>query len=191
MKTTSASINVLQLTMLIITAVGIQTHVIITPALLESAGRDSWVAVLLAGAVVLIWLVIMKRTKQANLVFWISKHVGKLPAVVVILLICADLFIGVFVTLKDTSNWTNASYLISTPNFVIALSIIALCFFGAYAGIEAIAITNGILLPVVVLLGHLVMLGNMPRKDYAFLFPILQNGLEPLLKGMIYAAQDL
>jgi hypothetical protein len=38
MKTTSASINVLQLTMLIITAVGIQTHVIITPALLEIRG---------------------------------------------------------------------------------------------------------------------------------------------------------
>jgi spore germination protein KB len=191
MNQTSASINVLQLTMLIITVVGIQDHVIITPALLESAGRDSWVAVLLAGAVVLIWLgmvyFIMKRTKQANLVFWISKHVGKIPAMVVILLICVDLFIGVFVTLKDTSDWTNASYLISTPNFVIELSIVALCFFGAYAGIEAIAIANGILLPVVVLLGHLVMLGNMPRKDYTFLFPVLQNGLEPLLKGMLYA----
>ena len=44
----SESIGALQAVMLLISAAGIVNHVIIIPLLLQTAGRDSWVAALLA-----------------------------------------------------------------------------------------------------------------------------------------------
>ncbi|CDN33653.1 endospore germination permease, partial [Bacillus thuringiensis] len=55
-------------------------------------------------------------------------------------------------------------------------------------GIHSIALTTGILLPVVFLLGFFVMIANFPHKDYSLLKPILEHGMDPVIKGMIYPA---
>lgn len=195
MPNTSTSISTLQLSMILITFIGIQNHVLIIPALLESGGRDSWVSALVTGAIslVVVGLVyfVMKRTEQANIAYWINKRIGKIPGIFFVFLICLVLLIQVYIAVKDTTNWTKSSYLVNTPEIVIELSILLLGLLAALAGIEAIAITNGILLPFVILFGHLVMTGNFPRKDYTYLFPLFQNGYEPLWHGMLYAAASL
>lgn len=191
----SASINTLQVSMLLITTIGIQTHVIIIPALLESAGRDSWISAIASGAISFIGIgliyYVMRKTKQENLIVWTRQHIGVIPSYLIALLICVALLISTYIGIKDTVNWTKVTYLVNTPEFVIEFSIILLGFLAALAGIEAIAITNGILLPLVIFFGHIVMIGNMPRKDYTFLFPLFQNGYEHFFHGMLYSTASM
>ncbi|MFB4475617.1 GerAB/ArcD/ProY family transporter, partial [Oceanobacillus caeni] len=79
-----------------------------------------------------------------------------------------------------------ASYLPQTPILVLAGTTLVACFFAAFQGLRTIAIVSGILLPFVVILGHLVALANFQFKDYTLLFPLLENGTAPLWKGIPY-----
>ena len=61
------------------------------------------------------------------------------------------------------------------------------CLYNATRGIQSIALTTGVLLPIVFLLGF-VMFANVPHKDYSLLQPMMENGINPVLRGMIYPA---
>ncbi|MGR5973538.1 GerAB/ArcD/ProY family transporter [Bacillus cereus] len=50
---------------------------------------------------------------------------------------------------------------------------------------------SGFLLVFVVALGFFVMSLNFPHKDYSQLFPILENGLTPVIKGTVYSLGSL
>ncbi|MGO4271016.1 GerAB/ArcD/ProY family transporter [Paenibacillus sp. TAF58] len=72
-----------------------------------------------------------------------------------------------------------------TPPFMIALVFIIFCFFAARSGLRAIAITSGILLPVVVILGYFVMGANFQYKDYSLLTPLFTHGYGPTLTSIM------
>lgn len=181
----------LQICMILITAVGIMDHVIIIPVMLQVAGRDSWVSTLLAGGLLLIWICliyrIIKQTGKQNLFAWIRQRLGKTVGWIVSAFILLELFLMAAVTHTDMIHWSKISYLPSTPLLVISGCFALLCFFAAYSGIRTIAIANGILLPGVILLGFFVMSSNFPHKDYSLLLPVLYRGFEPMLQGMVYA----
>lgn len=191
MSKASDTITVLQVTMIIITYVGIVDHVIVVPLLLQSAGRDAWIAALLAGGALLLWLpllfYIMKHTGQQNLYLWLSQHWGRTVALIITLIVVTELFISTLVTIRDVTSWTNITYLPATPNWILTAIMLAVSLYAAYSGLRTIAIVNGILLPLVVALGFFVTIVNIPRKDYTLLFPIMENGIEPVLKGVLYA----
>src|SRR5690606_23314257 len=87
--------------------------------------------------------------------------------------------------------WTHGTYLPRTPELVLSLSLMALCFAAAWLGIRAIAIVSGILLPFVILFGEFVMVANLPRKDYRILTPMLEEGFMPVLGGCLYVGGGL
>ncbi len=62
----SENITMLQACLLIISSIGILDHVIIIPVLLQTAGRDAWISVLLTGTVFMLWI---------PLIFYIIKHI--------------------------------------------------------------------------------------------------------------------
>lgn len=189
------SIGMIHAAMILITAVGILDHVIIIPVLIRQAGRDSWIAVLFAGAVMLLWLplvyFIIKRSSQQHLFLWLKEKVGTAVAWILVALIIFQLLMMCAGALRDLTHWTNITYLPKTPNAVLAAVFAVLCFFLAHSGVRAIAIVNGLLLPLVIILGFFVTSANFPHKDYRFLFPLFENGLEPVLKGMLYTWSGL
>lgn len=181
----------LQICMILITAVGIMDHVIIIPVMLQVAGRDSWVGTLLAGVVLLIWVCmiywILKQTGKQNLFAWIRQRLGKAVGWTLSAFILLELFLMAAVTHTDMIHWSKISYLPNTPLLVISGCFALLCFFAAYSGIRTIAIANGLLLPGVILLGIFVASSNFPHKDYSLLLPVLHRGFDPVLKGIFYA----
>lgn len=79
-------------------------------------------------------------------------------------------------------------YLPETPRILLGVLLSIICFYNIQRGVQSIALTTGILLPVVFLLGFFVMIANFPHKDYSLLKPIMEHGMDPVIKGMIYPA---
>ncbi|UFJ42625.1 endospore germination permease [Brevibacillus humidisoli] len=195
MNPNQGNLTILHIAMLIITAVGLINHVIIIPVLLNVAGRDAWVSVLLIVIPYLLWigllLSIVKRTKQKPIIRWLQDHYGRMVARIASVMFAGQFLLLALVTLKDLADWTHASYLPKTPVLLISLVFWLLCILAAMTGIRSLAIVNGILLPFVVLLGFFVASSNLPNKDYSLLFPVFENGIVPVMNGMLYAGAGL
>ncbi|PTM59571.1 endospore germination permease [Desmospora activa] len=191
----STRIGILPVSLLFIASIGVFNHVILLPSILEKAGRDAWISVLLTGILYVLWLLLLGRelskTDNIPVIKHIEDGIGRLPALLIRLLLSGILFLNTYITLKDTVTWTQVSYLVETPTSVILILFASLCLVAAALGLESIAIANGILLPFVILFGIFVASGNFPKKDYSLLWPVLQHGPMPILKGMLYSGIGL
>ncbi|CAN7727476.1 endospore germination permease [Paenibacillus sp. LjRoot153] len=176
-------ITTLQLYSIVIISIAITNHVLLIPVLLHFGRRDSWFGAALAIIPMffmscLIYFLV-RRTKQGELIEWIRMRVGKWGTYFVQLIFILICFTHAMVTIKDVTMWTHITYLPRTPVFLIMLLFIVFCFFAAREGIKAIAITSGILLPAVVVLGYFVMGANFQYKDYTQLTPLFTHGYGP------------
>lgn len=190
-----SKISVLQSYMIIILSVGLLNHVIIIPILLEASGRDGWLVVLLVLLASPIWIgilsYILNNMNGMHVKDWLKQQFGMVLSVTLIVLYSVLVWLMGFISFKDTLTWTVATYLPQTPMLMLAGATLVGCFFAAFQGLRAIAILSGILLPFVVILGDLVMTANFQFKEYTILFPLLENGISPLWKGIPYAAGGL
>ncbi|MCZ8519127.1 endospore germination permease [Paenibacillus sp. KR2-11] len=181
-------ISMLQVAMILMASVGLMNHVLVIPAVLDTAGRDAWLSALVCLPVLLLWtvclIVIVKRSGGRPLLEWIRERTGRAVSGLLRLLLILYLLLAVFVTVKDTVVWSTVSYLPETPVLSLAVLLLLLCFVAARSGMLCIAVMTGILLPVIVLLGWFVAFGNVPNKDYTLLLPVLEKGTEPFLHGM-------
>ncbi|MDQ0903814.1 GerAB/ArcD/ProY family transporter [Paenibacillus sp. V4I7] len=153
-------ITALQLYFVLILSIGITNHVLLIPVLLHWGKRDSWFGAAVAMIPLLIWVcllyIVVKRTKQQYMMEWIKRKFGKIAVVPFKVGLIAICFVNAIITIKDMVTWTHVTYLPRTPPFMISLLFMIFCFFAARSGLRAIAITAGILLPIVVLLGYFV-----------------------------------
>jgi Spore germination protein. len=78
MNGNASKITFVQVFMMLALMNGLASHVIVNPMILEASGRDSWIAVLAAGAIFLVWIMmlhwLMKRTGQRNWKEWLRKQ---------------------------------------------------------------------------------------------------------------------
>lgn len=185
------SITFLQACFIVIMSTGLLNHVTIIPVLLREAHKDGWVSVLIALVLTLCWIPLLlfiaraKPDRPLPLFTWIYSLGGSFAAWMVTILIIAYLLFSAFITLEDTTTWTRISYLPSTPTIVIAGVLILVSLSSALIGIYSIAICAGVLLPVVIILGYVVMSANFQYKDYSLMLPIFEHGYTPILNGLI------
>lgn len=183
-------ISFVQSVMIMMLSTGLLNHVIIIPILLDAAGRDAWMSIILAGACSLVWIVILhigiSRTAKRPIFDIFSKAyspiVGRLlagSAAIYLFAICT-------ITTRDTVYWIHQTFSPETPILVFALIFLFISVVNAYLGIQSIANTASVLLPVVVLLGFFVMFSNTPHKDYSLLKPLLAHGMQPVWSGAVY-----
>jgi len=188
-------ISVLQSYMIILLSLGLLNHVIITPLLLDASGRDGWIVVLLVLIASPIWVTMMsyivKNMNGMHVKDWLRQHFGRVLSAALVLLFSVLVWLMGFISIKDTVTWTIATYMPQSPTLVLAGATLVGCLFAASQGLSTIAILSGILLPFVIILGHLVAIANFQFKVYTMLFPLLENGTLPLWKGIPYAAGGL
>lgn len=180
-----------QLTMIFMLAIGLNNHVIIIPLLLRAAGRDAWFAVCLSIVFVLIGMMVVQyivyAAEQQHIGLWLRGHIGAITSNILLVFMSLTLFFNATLTIRDTVTWAKI-YLPTTPTLALVIPLVGLCFYSAYLGIGSIAITSGILLPLVVIFGFFVGISNLPHKDIALLFPLLEHGWNPVVKGAFYSA---
>ncbi|MEW9702802.1 endospore germination permease [Paenibacillus sp. SI8] len=182
-------ISALQLYFVLMLSIGITNHVILIPALLQNGKRDSWIGAAAAVVPLVIWVLLLymliKKTAHQRIMDWLKIRFGRFTSGLCMLIVIGVCVIDAIVTLKDIVIWTHVSYLPQSPSWTINLVFMIFCFFAALAGLRAIAITAGILLPGVVFLGLLVMSANFHYKDYGMLTPLFTHGYEPAMTSMI------
>lgn len=185
----------LQAIMTLMLTIGITDHVFIIPALLQIAKRDAWFSVLLAAGPFAVMACLIgfasSRIGTSPLPDWIRQQLGRIPAFLFQCLITVFFFATAWFSLFDTAMWMKVTFLPYTPVLATSLILMLLCLAGALQGMKTIAITSGILLPLVILLGFYVAIVNVEYKDYSLLFPLLEQGWSPVLKGVVYACSGL
>jgi len=191
MKNNVDRINFAQVFMMFSLANGLASHVIVNPMILEASGRDSWITALVSGGLFLLWMpllyIIMKRSGQQHWKKWLSSRVTPFVAWLLIIPIVIQMFLIGGMTVIHTTTWTATNYLPFTPKLMLVGCLILFCAAMTLWGIRVIAIVSGILLPLVTVLGIFVSTFNGPHKDYTLLQPILENGVQPVMDGVVYA----
>jgi spore germination protein KB len=193
--TSVRKIGALNALFMMLLSVGLYNHVLLIPILLIKGGRDSWVGVLIAALIMCVWLWmfsrISKQTSGASIPSWIAERFGVISKYVIVIPIATSIFVMNWVTFKGTISWSIATYLPYTPRAALAILLALMCWWVSYLGIRNIALTAGILGPLVVMCGFFIMSANMPKKDYSMLFPVLVNGMTPVWQCVSYALGGL
>lgn len=180
-----------------IISTGFLVHVLILPILLSTAKRDSWLSVLFSIVPVVLWCLIIfyiyKKMKPQNDLITLMKR-KRSPAwmySVISFLFGIYFLFSAFITLKFTFIWAKTNYSFEVPNFVIVLLFSLVCFYASAKGIRTISAIALIILPFVSFFGFFVGAGNMPNKNYELLFPLYENGIDGLFKGIFYSCAGL
>lgn len=183
-----------QVIILVMLSTGLVNHVMVIPVLLEVAGRDAWMSVFAAAMLYSIWIYflysVMKKMNGQSLYLWMSARFGRGVARCLSFGIAIFLFFAMWVTLKDTLNWTITSYFPQTPLFILALLFVAISYY-ASANIQSLAISGGVFLFFVIVLGFFVMSANFMYKDYSRLFPLFEHGYSRMARGIVYISGGL
>ncbi|SFS57935.1 GerAB/ArcD/ProY family transporter [Paenibacillus sp. BC26] len=182
--------------MMLTLSVGLSSHVILLPTVLEYCGRDAWMCGIIAFIVLVPWATVfitgtMRRTKQINIRQWLRTRLSPFGAWILITPVILFLLHTSFQSFIQTTSWTSSTYLPETPQLVVMICFMTLIGFAVWNGLRAIAYMSCLLLPGVVFLGDFVMSANMPNKNYALLLPMMENGWFVPLQGAVYAASCL
>ncbi|WP_339202434.1 endospore germination permease [Peribacillus sp. FSL P2-0133] len=176
-------------------SIGLLNHVILIPFLLSTGGRDSWFFSILIIGLIPIWVYILSRIiknmNNQSLTDWLEYSFGKTIKNIVLFFIVIYLISLVLATTKETIDWITTSFLFETPSLAIIIPFTLLCIFLAHSGMRSIAICSSVLLPIVVILGIFVAIGNMPTKDYSHLLPLFENGYFHGVKALKYSGYGL
>lgn len=174
--------------MLLMLSAGLTNHVMIIPVVLEYSRRDAWITVIVAALLFIPWVLLayltMQKIGNRTITQAVEESSGKAARIIINLMISLYLFSFSFYTFKEVIDWTKSTYLLHTPVVVTAICLILLCIITAISGMTSIGTIAGILLPVVVILGIFVATANIRYKDYSFLFPILEDGIRPVVRGL-------
>lgn len=189
------SISVIHLILLAMTFIGLKNHVTILSPLLTQAGRDGWISVILATVFILFWVFLLlythKKTNQKEIKQWLEEKIGKIWSTIFHIIVAVFLVVLAAFTMRETIQWINATFLIDTPVLVLLIIYTVLCIMLASTNLRTIIITNAFVLFGVVVFGFFVAIVNIKVKDYVLLLPMLENGVQPVLKGMIYPASGM
>ncbi|MGG3798542.1 endospore germination permease [Metabacillus fastidiosus] len=184
------TITTFQITLILIMVIGLQNHVIVIRPVIQTAGRDGWMSVLISTFITLLWglllLFIQKGMGQEHLYHWLVKQVGKPFAVTACLSVYAYCVMLAVVTLKETIVWEKITFLQRTPVILPAIVLLVLCILAALTSLRTIVIATFFLLFFVVIFGFFVAITNLQVKDYSLLLPMLENSYSPVIKGAIY-----
>lgn len=191
MSNAPSKINYLQLFMMFALMNGLTDHVIINPMLLDASGRDAWITPLAAGAPFVLFSVLlaltMRKSGQTEWQAWLSRRAHPVLAWALRIPVGILLYAIGATTVIHTVKWNAANYMPATNAIVTSTALVAICLVLALWGMSTIAVTSGVLLPIVVALGIFVSAANGKEKDYKLLQPALEQGWGAVYDGLVYA----
>ncbi|TMU87639.1 spore gernimation protein [Bacillus sp. BHET2] len=184
-----------QLLLLLILSTGLLNHVMLLPSIMLAAGRDGWVSILAAYPILflmtLLIFYIIKNSPKEGFYHLLQQKWPRWAVLLFSLPIGLFLLSSAYITFADLILWLSAYFLADVPSFIIVGGILLICFLITWAGIKHMAIASGILLPSVMIFGFFIAVTNSNLKDPSLLFPILSNGFDPVMKGIIYVLSGL
>lgn len=176
----------IQAALLIIATIGIPLHVTVVPALVRVAGRDAWVSEILAfPAAVLCWWLIVRIARMASdrpILEQVPYAWLRWP---ILLLLEGYVLLSTAKEVREWAEFSAIAILPSAPPTLLAAVFLIMAALIVRKGLQVVAVTIGFLLPIVILLGITNSLSTLPAKDYHVIFPVLEYGPLPALRGLL------
>lgn len=185
------SISLLHIIFLTMTFIGLKNHVTIIPSLINGAGRDAWISVLVATLLIIPWLLLpfftLKNLQDESVRQYLLKRYPRFGKALIYVTVFY-LILMAAITMHETLQWVSTTFLINTPFLLLFFFFTIVCFLLATSSILTITMVNVIVLFVVVVLGFFVAFVNIQVKDYSLLRPFFEHGFSPVFTSMLYPA---
>lgn len=182
-------ISVLHIVFLSMTVIGLKNHVTIIPSLLNGAGRDSWMSVILAALITIPWLFIIiyiqKQLQSDSVRMRLLENYPRIGNVIIYIIVFYLLLMAAF-TMRETLQWVSTTFLIETPVLLLFFFFSIVCILLAVSSVYSLTMANVIVLFGVVIFGFFVAFVNMQIKDYKLLLPFFEHGFTPIIKTILY-----
>ncbi len=154
----------------------------------RNGGRDTWIAMSVAGIVTLIYLFFtlqtFKKSDFASLSAIYRTAIGKGLGYFFVFFFAVTLFLTLVESASVEANSMHTNMLLNTPSWIIMLFFIPPALYSVKKGIGAIIAVTIISMVLVTISGiNLAILSN-PYKQLDYLKPILEHGLTP---GLFYS----
>ncbi len=182
-------INTWQATALLTMSI-IPTAILFPPSVLaELAGRDAWLAFLLAGVLGLLlagFIITLSSTYPEYNLLQIGETVmGRYLGKMFTLAYVFFFIIVSAIVVREFSAFMVSSFMQFTPLEVLSVIIIALAVYAIYLGLEVICRVSEIVFIVVMISLLLFVLLSFPELDLHALLPVLDSGIQPVFNGSI------
>jgi spore germination protein (amino acid permease) len=157
--------------------------------IVEEAGNDAWISVLLGGIIVLAlsfmlyWLAAQyPGLNGSEIVLRVyGKWLGRLGLIVISMHTIATIGLS----LRTFGDSISLFLLSETPLIITAGVLLLLSVYALRKGIKTIAVLVNILLPISILIKVAVILVPLNRAEWKAILPILHGGIKPVMMGSL------
>ncbi|WP_018305698.1 GerAB/ArcD/ProY family transporter [Desulfitobacterium hafniense] len=164
------------------------TYMVAGSALAGTAGRDGWMAILpgFALGIPLAFMIfsLMPRYPGMNLIEISEKVLGKwLGKGMGLLYSGITLYFGA-ILLGQGVDMYNRSVLPLMPQYILVLGSFVIVAYLYFSGVEVLSRFSEVIFPIICLSLVFIALFSIPRFERGELFPLLDNGVKPVLNAM-------
>jgi spore germination protein KB len=178
-----------QALMLGISSITVTGHLLFIPAIINHAGRDCWLSVLLAAipALFIGYMVasLSKLYPGQTLVEYVQSITGKWIGKLLAVLFLFYFFHDAALSIRGFGEFFASVITPRTPIMIYFTAIVILAGYAVRSGLEVLARTNFIFLVLMIPIGILASILTHKEKDYANFLPVLEFGPEPMLMGSL------
>lgn len=165
----------------------IMGHEVMVPFLLQTAGRDAWLSVLVSLPIALLMIIAIWRIKlqvrSTPFRQWMKQQFGPMISHALVIVMGLYLFFLSCSSIAFLSDFIKINFYPDTPLIALIVFFSAGCFYGILKGSNIILSTTIILGFSTLITGLSITFIVTPLKDFRNLLPILEYGMSPVFWG--------
>ena len=183
------NISRLQALMLGISSITVTGHLLFIPVIINHAGRDCWLSLLVAGVPALFigYMVasLSKMYPRQSIVDYSRTIAGKWLGTGIAATILFYFFHDAALSIRGFGEFFTSAITPRTPIMLYFTAIVILAVYAVRCGLEVLARTNFLFLVIMIPIGLLASILTHKDKDYANFLPVLEHGVGPVLMGAL------
>ena len=154
--------------------------------MIDIAGRDSWISILISLPVAFLFAISIYRLRvkypKVEISYILHSLLGKIfGRLISIVFILYFLFLTIF-SFVLVIDFIYISFLPDTPRWALMVWFLIAFIYAAIKGIKRIALTAGILSIIAMISGHTVTMLDTRMKDWSQLQPMFEFGFSPIAR---------
>lgn len=173
--------------MLAVASISVTGHLLFIPVIINHAGRDSWISLLLAAPPFLalsgLLASLARMFPDQSIIQYSQVILGKQAGRIGSLLFLLFLFHDATLSIRGFGEFYTSAITPKTPIMVFFVGAALLAVYAVRSGIEVIARTNQLFLAILIPIGITATILTHKDKDYRNFLPVLYDGLQPVLMG--------
>ncbi|MGF7049602.1 spore germination protein KB [Paenibacillus sp. DS2015] len=185
----NGKISIRQFTILVM-LITIGDSILVLPAVTTSfAKQDAWISAIIGVSVgllvVYMFSLVGNLYPKLSLIQSIQKICGPWAGTFISIIFLIYPLLTLVLFIRELSDFMTTEMMPDTPGLAIQILFACILVFGVRLGIEVIARTGEIFLPLIIFLFLLLVIFLSPQAEFEKIQPILENGIKPVLQGTI------